>query len=112
MRRERPLILAVDDEPANLALLRKLLARLGYDVVEAIDGPSAISAVGEHQPDLVCLDVLMPGLDGIEVCQQLRRLPEHAGLPIVLLTALDRSEDKARGLEAGANDFLSKPFDE
>jgi adenylate cyclase len=112
MRRERPLILAVDDEPANLALLRKLLARLGYDVVEAIDGPSAIRAVGEHQPDLVCLDVVMPGLDGIEVCQQLRRLPEHVGLPILLLTALDRTEDKSRGLEAGANDFLSKPFDE
>ena len=112
MSRERPLILAVDDEPANLALLRKLLTRQGYDVVEAVDGLSALSAVAEHQPDLVCLDVMMPGLDGIEVCQRLRRQPEYAGLPILLLTALDRTEDKARGLEAGANDFLSKPFDE
>jgi adenylate cyclase len=112
MRRERPVILAVDDEPANLALLRKLLARQGYDVVEAPDGPSALRAIAEHQPDLVCLDVMMPKLDGIEVCQRLRRQPEHAGLPILLLTALDRPEDKARGLEAGANDFLSKPFDE
>ena len=112
MRRDRPLILAVDDEPANLALLRKLLTRQGYDVAEAPDGPSAIRAVAEQQPDLVCLDVMMPGLDGIEVCQRLRRQPEYAGLPILLLTALDRSEDKARGLEAGANDFLSKPFDE
>ncbi|MDX6571222.1 MAG: hypothetical protein QOC86_378 [Gaiellales bacterium] len=112
MRRERPLILAVDDEPANLALLRKLLARQGYDVVEASDGLSALRAIEEHHPDLVCLDVMMPKLDGIEVCQRLRLQPEHAGLPILLLTALDRTEDKARGLEAGANDFLSKPFDE
>lgn len=112
MRRERPLILAVDDEPANRALLRKLLNHHGYDVVEAFDGPSALRAIAEHDPDLVCLDVMMPGVDGIEVCQRLRRQPEHARLPILLLTALDRPEDKARGLEAGANDFLSKPFDE
>ncbi|MEA2536857.1 MAG: hypothetical protein QOF11_1091 [Chloroflexota bacterium] len=111
MRRERPLILAVDDEPANLALLQKLLTRQGYDVVEAVDGPSALAAVAEHAPDVVCLDVMMPGLDGIEVCQRLRRQPDQAGLPILLLTALDRPEDKVRGLEAGANDFLSKPFD-
>ena len=112
MRRERPLILAVDDEPANLALLRKLLKHQGYDVVEAVDGPSALEAIAEHGPDLVCLDVMMPRLDGIAVCKELRRDPRHAGLPILLLTALNRAEDKARGLEAGANDFLSKPFDE
>jgi adenylate cyclase len=112
VRRERPLILAVDDEPANLALLGKLLKHHGYDVVEAYDGQSALDAVEDQQPDLVCLDVMMPRLDGIEVCQRLRRQPEHAGLPILLLTALNRPEDKVRGLEAGANDFLSKPFDE
>ncbi|CAN5158938.1 adenylate/guanylate cyclase domain-containing protein [soil metagenome] len=112
MRRERALILAVDDEPANLALLRKLLKHQGYDVVEAVDGNSALEAIDRHGPDLVCLDVMMPGLDGIAVCQKLRREPRHAGLPILLLTALNRPEDKARGLEAGANDFLSKPFDE
>ena len=112
MRRDRPLILAVDDEPANLALLQKLLRHQGYDVVEAFDGPSALEAVTAHRPDLVCLDVMMPGMDGVEVCQRLRRQPEHVGLPILLLTALNRPEDKTRGLEAGANDFLSKPFDE
>ncbi len=112
MRRERPLILAVDDEPANRALLRKLLNHQGYDVVEAFDGPSALGAVAEHDPDLVCLDVMMPRVDGIEVCQRLRQRPEHARLPILLLTALNRPEDKVRGIEAGANDFLSKPFDE
>jgi adenylate cyclase len=110
--REKPLILAVDDEPANLALLRKLLRHQGYDVVEAKDGQGALDAVAEFAPDLVCLDVMMPGLDGIQVCQVLRRMHEHAGLPILLLTALNRPEDKARGLESGANDFLSKPFDE
>jgi adenylate cyclase len=112
MRRDRPLILAVDDEPANLALLQKLLRHQGYDVIEAFDGPSALEAVAAHRPDLVCLDVMMPGMDGVEVCQRLRRQPEHVGLPILLLTALNRPEDKTRGLEAGANDFLSKPFDE
>lgn len=110
--RERPLVLAVDDEPANLALLGKLLAYHGYDVVEAADGRSALVAVAEHRPDLICLDVMMPEMDGIEVCQRLRRQPDHAGLPILLLTALNRPDDKARGLEAGANDFLTKPFDE
>ena len=113
MSRERPLILAVDDEPGTLALLHKLLTHQGYDVVEAVDGRSALRAIAEHEPDLVCLDVMMPALDGIEVCQQLRRQP-RARQPSrsCLLTALDRPEDKARGLEAGANDFLSKPFDE
>src|SRR5262245_425491 len=111
MRRERPLILAVDDEPGTRALLRKLLERQGYDVIEAVDGESALRVVDERVPDLVCLDVMMPAPGGIEVCERLRRQPEHAGLPILLLTALDWPEDKARGLEAGANDLLSKPFD-
>ncbi|QNN53529.1 adenylate/guanylate cyclase domain-containing protein [Nocardioides mesophilus] len=112
MSRERALVLVVDDEPANLALLDKLLRHLGYDVVQASDGLQAVAAVAEHEPDLVCLDVLMPGLDGIEVCQRLRAQPAYVGLPILLVTALNRPEDKVRGLEAGADDFLSKPFDE
>ena len=111
MSRERPLILAVDDEPATLVLLHKLLTGEGYDVVEAVDGESTLRAIADHQPDLVCLDVMMPAPGGIEVCERVRRDPEHASLPILLLTALDRPEDKVRGLEAGANDFLSKPFD-
>jgi class 3 adenylate cyclase len=110
--RDRPLILAVDDEPANLALLRKLLTHLGYDVVEAPDGASALRATAELMPDLVCLDVIMPNIDGIEVCQRIRRTPGNDGLPILLITALNRPEDMARGLESGANDFLSKPFNE
>ncbi|HEX5532986.1 MAG TPA: response regulator [Actinomycetales bacterium] len=112
MKRERPLILVVDDVAANRALLGKLLRHKGYDVVEAADGESALLTVAEEQPDLVCLDVLMPGMDGITVCRRLRADPHHATLPILMVTALNRSEDTARGLEAGANDFLSKPFDE
>jgi adenylate cyclase len=112
VRRERPQILAVDDEPANLALLGKLLRHQGYDVNEAHDGQSALDAIADYEPDLVCLDVMMPGLDGIAVCERLRVQPERAGLPILLLTASNRPDDKVRGLEAGANDFLSKPFDE
>ncbi len=112
MIRERPLVLAVDDEPANRALLGKLLRHQGYDVVEASDGRAALEAVTEHAPDLVCLDVMMPVMDGIEVCQRLRQQTDHAGLPILMLTALNRPHDKARGIEAGANDLLSKPFDE
>ncbi|CAA9328714.1 MAG: Adenylate cyclase [uncultured Nocardioidaceae bacterium] len=112
MSRDRALVLAVDDEPANLALLHKLLSHQGYDVVEAHNGRSALAAVADHAPDLVCLDVLMPEMDGIEVCQRLRAQPAYVGLPILLVTALNRSQDKVRGLEAGANDFLTKPFDE
>jgi class 3 adenylate cyclase len=112
MTRQRPLVLVVDDEPANIALLRKLLTHHGYDVIEAANGKAALAAVSEHDPDLLCLDVMMPDMDGIEVCQHLRERAEHAGLPILLLTALNRPEDKARGLLAGANDFLSKPFDD
>jgi adenylate cyclase len=112
MNGSQPRILIVDDEPANRALLRKLLGHHGYEVFEADNGAAALVAVETHDPDLVCLDVMMPEIDGVEVCQRLRGQPRHAGLPILLLTALDRPEDRARGLEAGANDFLSKPFDE
>ena len=110
MRRPRPLILAVDDESANLALLTKLLRSHGYDVLESMDGEAALAATVEHRPDLVCLDVMMPGLDGIEVCRRLRSDTQNAGLAVLMLTALDRPDDIKRGLEAGANDFLSKPF--
>src|SRR5438874_10250479 len=108
MRRDKPLILAVDDEPANLALLRKLLQQQGYDIIEADDGPSAVAATRDREPDLVLLDITMPGFDGIEACQRIRADPRFAGLPILMLTALNRPEDRSRGLDAGANDFLSK----
>jgi adenylate cyclase len=106
------LVLAVDDDPAELALLRKLIPRLGYNLIEASNGREALDMIGERRPDLVLLDVLIPGLDGFGVCRGVRGQPELASLPILLLTALDQPEDLAAGLEAGANDFLSKPFNE
>jgi adenylate cyclase len=112
MTERRVLVLAVDDDPAELALLRKLIPRLGYDILEATDGLQAVKLIRERRPDLVLLDVLIPGLDGFGVCRSIRSTPELAGLPILLLTALDQAEDLATGLEAGANDFLAKPFHE
>jgi class 3 adenylate cyclase len=111
MTSRTPRILAVDDEPANLALLAKLLGNTGYEVVQASDGPAAIAAAEDQRPDLILLDVLMPGIDGIETCQRLRARAPFAHVPILMLTALNHPEDRARGLEAGANDFLSKPFE-
>jgi len=112
MNRTNPLILAVDDEPANLALIRKLVTRLGYQLIEATNGEGALAAVNEHEPDLILLDVMMPDLNGFEVCRKIRAQPKLSGLPILLLTSLTAPEDKAVGLEAGANDFLAKPFEE
>jgi adenylate cyclase len=112
MKRARALILAVDDEPANIALLTKVLRHHGYDVIEAGNGEAAIAAVTQHRPDLVCMDVRMPGMNGVEACQALRSDPHNAGIPILMLTSLNAAEDITRGLEAGANDFLSKPFNE
>jgi CheY-like chemotaxis protein len=109
MRRDRPLILAVDDEPANLALLRKLLTRQGYDVTEARDGPSAIRAVAEERPDLVCLDVMMPGLDGIDTIRIVRQLEGYRDLPIVAVTAKAMVGDREKCIEAGATDYVAKP---
>ena len=112
MSRESPLILAVDDEPANLALIRKLVRPLGCQLVEATSGTTALRAVRELEPDVVLLDVKMPDFDGFEVCRQIRAQPQLAGLPILLLTSLAGTDDKAMGLEAGANDFVAKPFEE
>jgi adenylate cyclase len=112
LSRVNPLVLAVDDEPANLALLRKLITKLGYRLVEASNGQEALKAIAEHQPDVILLDVVMPDLNGFEVCRRIRAQPQFSGLPILLLTSLTATEDKAVGLEAGANDFLAKPFEE
>jgi adenylate cyclase len=112
MAERRSLVLCVDDDPADLALLRKLIPRLGYSTIEAKDGLQALELIHERHPDLVLLDVLIPRVDGFEVCRRVRNEPEFAGLPILLLTALDAAEDLATGLEAGANDFLAKPFNE
>jgi len=103
-------ILIVDDEPKALNLLRNLLEVEGYRVTSAASGPEALAAA-RQLPDLVLLDLMMPGMDGYEVCQKLRAEPAHALVPIIMLTALDDRASRLRGLQAGADDFLSKPFD-
>lgn len=102
-------ILVVDDEPANVQVLARLMTRLGYEVLTALDGEAALQSVGRNSPDLVLLDVNMPGLDGFEVCRRLKSDPETRLIPIVLITTLTASEDRIRGIDAGADDFLTKP---
>jgi two-component system response regulator MprA len=100
-------VLVVDDDPKILSLLRRGLSFEGYQVTTAEDGLSALTAARDEPPDLVVLDVMMPGLDGLEVC---RRLRAGADVPILMLTARDTVPDRVAGLDAGADDYLVKPF--
>ena len=102
-------ILVVDDVALNVKLLADLLAVKGYATCTASSGVEALAAVARERPDLVLLDVMMPGMSGYEVCAALRADPAHAMLPVVLVTALDPAQERARGLDAGADDFLNKP---
>ena len=105
-------VLIVDDIPANVRLLQAKLEAEYYDVLTAHDGREAIRLAEEAQPDIILLDVMMPGIDGFVVCRELKDSPETCHIPIVLLTALDGREDRLSGLEAGADDFLTKPVDD
>ena len=104
-------ILVVDDVPQNVRLLEDILTAKGYEVVTATTGDEAIAAVDSMPLSLVLLDVVMPGKNGFEVCREIRANPEQAMLPVVLVTALDSTEDRVKGIEAGADDFLTKPVD-
>jgi class 3 adenylate cyclase len=104
-------ILVVDDVERNVKLLADVLGVKGYDVVTAASGPEALERVENERPDLVLLDVMMPGMSGYEVCQAIRANPAFQILPVVMVTALDPSE-RIRGLEAGADDFLTKPINQ
>ncbi len=103
-------ILVVDDEPRAQILLRNLLEVAGYRVICASNGPEALASA-RQLPDVVLLDLMMPGMDGYEVCRRLRADPALAAMPVIMLTALDDRASRLKGLEAGADDFLSKPFD-
>jgi class 3 adenylate cyclase len=107
---DRARILVVDDTPQNVKLLADLLGAKGYDVVTAATGAEALEKVSTERPDLVLLDVVMPQMSGYEVCRTLRARPDTAILPIVLVTALDPSQERIKGLDAGADDFLTKPI--
>lgn len=102
-------ILVVDDTQANVELLKGLLTREGYTVHTAADGEAALAAVARELPDLVLLDVMMPKLNGFEVCRRLKQDPATRLTPVVLITALQEREDKIQGINAGADDFLMKP---
>lgn len=106
----KPRILIVEDETAVVTLLRYNLEREGFEVDAALDGREAMIAVDENPPDLVLLDWMLPEMSGIEVCRQLRRKPVSKSIPVIMLTARGEESDTVRGLDAGADDYVTKPF--
>jgi len=110
IEKEQATILVVDDSVASAKLLEIQLGHAGYRVVLAHDGEQALARVKARAPDLIILDVMMPGLDGFSVCQRIKSDKETRFIPLIMLTALDQVPDRIRGLQAGADDFLSKPF--
>ncbi|MFQ5602519.1 MAG: diguanylate cyclase [bacterium] len=104
-------ILVVDDVPVNIQLLHTYLSPKGYHIISAKNGIEAIDMVRKHRPDLVLLDVMMPQMNGFEVCEIIKADKEVSFIPVILVTALKEVEDKIKGENSGADDFLSKPFD-
>ena len=104
-------ILIVDDEPSARETLQALLFNEGYNLIFAHNGPEALEKVSGLTPDLILLDVMMPGMDGFEVCRRLRADTHLAQVPIMMVTALDDRDSRLQGIEAGADDFISKPYD-
>jgi len=105
-------VLVVDDIPANVKLLEAKLGAEYFEVVTAGSGPEALSVIEAEKPDIVLLDVMMPGMDGFEVCRRIKSNPASAHVPVVMVTALDQVSDRVQGLEAGADDFLTKPVND
>lgn len=111
MMKSKPILLAVDDQPQNIELLEAFLVPQGYDVLCACSGEEALAKLGENAIDLILLDVMMPGMDGFEVTRRVRENLSFRLLPIILVTALRDKDDHIKGIEAGCDDFLSKPID-
>lgn len=106
----KPLVMIVEDEAALVTMLRYNLEKEGFRVSEASDGEEALTVVEESSPDLILLDWMLPMMSGIEVCRQLRRKPNTKDVPIVMITARGEEQDKIRGLNTGADDYITKPF--
>jgi CheY-like chemotaxis protein len=103
-------VLAVDDIPLNLLLVQKMLSRFNFKLRTAANGQLALDAVAAQKPDLILLDLMMPGIDGFEVIRRLRENPATADIQIVILSALNSNEDVIKGFNVGANDFIMKPI--
>jgi two-component system, OmpR family, phosphate regulon response regulator PhoB len=105
-----PLVLVVEDEAAIATMLRYNLEKQGYRVAEASDGQEALTRIQEQPPDIVLLDWMLPLMSGIEVCRQIRRKPSTRDLPVIMVTARTEDQDAVRGLNTGADDYITKPF--
>lgn len=106
MNAGKPKILCVDDEEVNLALLEALLTPRGYEVIKSESGGAALRNIEEQAVDLVLLDVMMPGMDGIEVCKRIKGNDRYRNIPVVMITALASKQDRIKAIEAGAEDFI------
>ncbi|USG62957.1 phosphate regulon transcriptional regulator PhoB [Sneathiella marina] len=103
-------IMVVEDEPAMVELLQYNLESEGFDVVSATDGEEALLVLEEEKPEMLLLDWMIPKISGIEICRRLRRDPVHRNLPVIIITARGEETDRIRGLDVGADDYVSKPF--
>ena len=106
----KPTVLVVEDEAALATMLRYNLEKQGFKVDEAVDGQEALTRIAECQPDIVLLDWMLPVMSGIEVCRQIRRRPQTRDLPVIMVTARTEDQDSVRGLNTGADDYITKPF--
>ncbi len=107
---KKPLVVLVDDNPENLQVLGSILEKFNYDPAFFQDGPNALKFIRKEEPDLILLDIMMPEMDGYEVCQKLQKNGITKNIPIIFLTAKTTTEDLVKGLDLGAVDFISKPF--
>ena len=110
--RTPPLILIVDDNPANVEILQMRLMANNYEIITATDGEIGLAVAREKLPDLILLDIMMPKIDGLEVCRLLKNDPELPFMPIIMVTAKADSKDIIAGLEAGSDEYLTKPVDQ
>ncbi|MGA2869047.1 MAG: response regulator, partial [Verrucomicrobiota bacterium] len=108
----RARILVVDDQPANLEVVGAVLGRLGHEIIPAADGPTALKRLALCKPDLILLDMLMPGMGGHEICTQVKANPEWRDIPVIFLSAADDKDFIVRALDAGAVDYITKPFNQ